>query len=162
MPRTVLIVDDERDVNDILASLVKARDFEAVQRFEGATVIDDVRTLQPDLVLLDLMLPDSDGFAICEKLKRTRETNLTPVVMVTSLNDPDHRLTGVRVGANGYLTKPFTPRQLFDSIDAALAWREEHLSTRGPPARSTSTSGANWRISSKPTTCSPTCSTTLP
>ena len=128
MPRTVLIVDDERDVNDILASLVKARDFEAIQRFEGATVIDDVRTLHPDLVLLDLMLPDADGFAICEKLKRNRETNLTPVVMVTSLNDPDHRLTGVRVGANGYLTKPFTPRQLFDSIDAALAWREEHLS----------------------------------
>ncbi len=128
MPRTVLIVDDERDVNDILASLVKARDFEAIQRFEGATVVDDVRALQPDLVLLDLMLPDSDGFAICEKLKRTRETNLIPVVMVTSLNDPDHRLTGVRVGANGYLTKPFTPRQLFDSIDAALAWREEHLS----------------------------------
>ncbi len=128
MPRTVLIVDDERDVNDILASLVKARDFEAVQRFEGATVIDDVRALQPDLVLLDLMLPDSDGFAICEKLKRTRETNLTPIVMVTSLNDPDHHLSGVRVGANGYLTKPFTPRQLFDSIDAALAWREEHAS----------------------------------
>ena len=127
MPRTVLIVDDERDVNDLLARFVEARDFEAVQRFEGATVIDDVRTLQPDLVLLDLMLPDSDGFAICEKLKRTRETNLTPVVMVTSLNDPDHRLTGVRVGANGYLTKPFTPRQLFDSIDAALAWRDEHI-----------------------------------
>ena len=126
MPRTVLIVDDERDVNDILASLVKARDFDAIQRFEGATVIDDVRALQPDLVLLDLMLPDRDGFAICEQLKRTRETNLTPVVMVTSLNDPDHRLSGVRVGANGYLTKPFTPRQLFDSIDAALAWREEH------------------------------------
>ncbi len=126
MPRTVLIVDDERDVNDILASLVKARDFDAVQRFEGATVVDDVRTLKPDLVLLDLMLPDSDGFAICEQLKRTRETNLTPVVMVTSLNDPDHRLSGVRVGANGYLTKPFTPRQLFDSMDAALAWREEH------------------------------------
>jgi len=126
MPRTVLIVDDERDVNDILASLVKARDFDAIQRFEGATVIDDVRELQPDLVLLDLMLPDRDGFAICEQLKRTRETNLTPIVMVTSLNDPDHRLSGVRVGANGYLTKPFTPRQLFDSIDAALAWREEH------------------------------------
>ena len=128
MPRTVLIVDDERDVNDLLAKFVEARDFEAVQRFAGATVVDDVRTIQPDLVLLDLMLPDSDGFSICEKLKRTRETNLTPVVMVTSLNDPDHRLSGVRVGANGYLTKPFTPRQLFDSMDAALAWRQEHIS----------------------------------
>jgi two-component system, OmpR family, response regulator len=130
MPRTVLIVDDERDVNDILASLVRARHFEAIQRYEGATVMDDVRLYQPDLVLLDLMLPDRDGFEICEQLKRTRETNLIPVVMVTSLNDPNHRLSGVRVGANGYLTKPFTPHQLFEAIDAALAWRDEH-STRG-------------------------------
>ncbi len=126
MPRTVLIVDDERDVNDILASLVRAREFEAIQRYEGATVMDDVRRHRPDLVLLDLMLPDRDGFEICEQLKRTRETNLIPVVMVTSLNDPNHRLSGVRVGANGYLTKPFTPQQLFDAMDAALAWREDH------------------------------------
>ena len=101
-----------------------------IQRFAGATVLDDVRELHPDLVLLDLMLPDRDGFEICEQLKRTRETNLIPVVMVTSLNDPNHRLSGVRVGANGYLTKPFTPQQLFDAIDAALAWRDEH-SSRG-------------------------------
>jgi two-component system OmpR family response regulator len=126
MPRTVLIVDDERDVNDILASLVRARDFEPIQRYEGSTVMDDVRHYQPDLVLLDLMLPDRDGFEICEELKRTRETNLIPVVMVTSLNDPNHRLSGVRVGANGYLTKPFTPHQLFEAMDHALAWRQEH------------------------------------
>jgi two-component system OmpR family response regulator len=74
------------------------------------------------------MLPDRDGFEICEQLKRNRETNLIPVVMVTSLNDPNHRLSGVRVGANGYLTKPFTPHQLFEAIDAALAWRDEHAS----------------------------------
>ena len=128
MPRTVLIVDDERDVNDILASLVRARDFEAIQRFEGAHVMEDVRRHHPDLILLDLMLPDHDGFEICEQLKRDRETNLIPVVMVTSLNDPNHRLSGVRVGANGYLTKPFTPPQLFAAMDAALAWGEEHSS----------------------------------
>ncbi len=126
MPRTVLIVDDERDVNDILASLVQARGFQAIQRFLGATVLDDVRELRPDLVLLDLMLPDRDGFELCEQLKRNRETNLVPVVMVTALNDPNHRLSGVRVGANGYLTKPFLPRQLFDAIDEAMAWRDEH------------------------------------
>jgi DNA-binding response OmpR family regulator len=126
MPRTVLIVDDERDVNDILASLVRARDFEPIQRYHGATVPEDVRKYKPDLVLLDLMLPDRDGFEICEQLKRDRETNLVPVVMVTSLNNPTHRLSGVRVGANGYLTKPFTPHQLFEAMDAALAWRSEH------------------------------------
>ena len=126
MPRTVLIVDDERDVNDLLASLVAARGFEAIQRFAGATVLDDVRTVRPDLILLDLMLPDSDGFEICEQLKRNRETNLVPVVMVTALNDPTHRLSGVRVGANGYLTKPFLPSQLFEAIDQAMSWRDEH------------------------------------
>jgi two-component system, OmpR family, response regulator len=126
MPRTVLIVDDERDINDILASLVQARDFKPIQMFTGARVVDAVRRHLPDLVLLDLMLPDTDGFAICDHLKRNRATNLIPVIMVTALSEPNHRASGVRVGANGYLTKPFTPDQLFEAIDKAFAWRREH------------------------------------
>ena len=128
MPRTVLIVDDERDTNDILASLVQARDFVPVQLFTGSQVANAVREHAPGLILLDLMLPDLDGFAICDQLKRNRETNLIPVIMVTALHDAGHRAAGVRVGANGYLTKPFTPEQLFDAIDKALAWRHEHES----------------------------------
>jgi DNA-binding response OmpR family regulator len=130
MPRTVLIVDDERDTNDILARMVQARGFEPVQLFEGAKVLDAIRKHKPDLVLLDLMMPDVDGFEVCEQLKRNRETNLIPVIMVTALNDPNHRLKGVRVGANGYLSKPFTTSHLFEAIDQALAWRQEHA-TRG-------------------------------
>jgi DNA-binding response OmpR family regulator len=126
MPRTVLIVDDERDTNDILASLVQARDFQPIQMFSGAHVVDAVREHAPDLVLLDLMLPDTDGFVICDHLKRNRATNLIPVIMVTALSEPNHRASGVRVGANGYLTKPFTPDQLFEAIDKAFAWRREH------------------------------------
>lgn len=128
MPRTVLIVDDERDTNDILASLVQARDLVPVQVFAGSQVAAAVREHAPSLILLDLMLPDVDGFAVCDELKRNRETNLIPVIMVTALHDANHRAAGVRVGANGYLTKPFTPEQLFDSIDKALAWRHEHES----------------------------------
>ncbi len=126
MPRTVLIVDDERDSNDILASLVQARGFEPVQLFSGSEVAASVRAQTPDVVLLDLMLPDIDGFSVCEQLKRDRETNLIPVIMVTALNDQAHRLNGVRVGANGYLAKPFTFDQLFTVIDQAIAWRDEH------------------------------------
>ncbi len=128
MPRTVLIVDDERDTNDILASLVQARDFEPIQLFEGSQVGAAVRDHAPDIILLDLMLPDSDGFAICDQLKRNRETNLIPIIMVTALHDARHWAEGVRVGANGYLTKPFTPAQLFETLDEALAWRHEHES----------------------------------
>ncbi len=130
MPRTVLIVDDERDTNDILARMVQSRGFESIQVFEGALAVDAVRTHDPDLVLLDLMMPVVDGFAICEQLKRDRETNLVPIIMATALNDPSYRTQGVRVGANGYLAKPFTADQLFRAIDQAFAWRREHA-TRG-------------------------------
>src|SRR3954463_10654014 len=128
MPRTVLIVDDERDTNDILASLVRARGFEPIQLFSGAQVEPAVTESKPALILLDLMLPDIDGFAICDRLKRNRDTNLIPIIMVTALHDANHRAAGVRVGANGYLTKPFVPEQLFAAMDSAMAWRTEHRS----------------------------------
>lgn len=126
MPRTVLIVDDERDTNDILADLVRARDFEPIQLFSGAEVLQAVHDKVPEVILLDLMLPDIDGFVVCDRLKRSRATNLIPVIMVTALQDANHRAAGVRVGANGYLSKPFTPAQLYTAIDSALAWRKEH------------------------------------
>jgi len=144
MPRTVLIVDDERDTNDILANLVQARGFAPVQLYAGSQVAAAVREHTPDLILLDLMLPDLDGFAVCDQLKRNRETNLIPVILVTALNDLSHRAAGVRVGANGYLTKPFTPDQLFELIDKALAWRNEH-ETKGTHGE------INFDIRSEPT-----------
>jgi two-component system OmpR family response regulator len=127
MPRTVLVVDDERDTNDILASLVQPRGFEPIQVFSGVQALAAVSEHEPDLVLLDLMLPDIDGFELCDKLKRDRRTNLIPIVMVTALQDAHHRAAGVRVGANGYLIKPFTPAQLYEMMDKALAWHDEHL-----------------------------------
>ncbi len=126
MPRTVLVVDDERDTNDILASLVQARGFEPIQIFSGAEALEAVAKQTPDLILLDLRLPDVDGFELCDRLKRTRQTNLIPIVMVTAQQDAHHRAAGVRVGANGYLTKPFSPQQLYELIDSVLAWHEEH------------------------------------
>ncbi|WP_422928239.1 response regulator [Singulisphaera sp. PoT] len=130
MPRTVLIVDDERDTNDILAHLARARDFEPIQIFTGAQVAAAVREHSPSLILLDLMLPDIDGFEVCDRLKRDRETNLIPIIMVTALHDAKHRAAGVRVGANDYLAKPFSPEQLFVAMEKAMAWRHEH-ETRG-------------------------------
>jgi DNA-binding response OmpR family regulator len=127
MPRTVLVVDDERDTNDILASLVRPRGFEPIQVFSGEQALAAVSQRHPDLILLDLMLPDIDGFEVCDRLKRDRKTNLIPVIMVTALQDAHHWAAGVRVGANGYLIKPFTPLQLHQCMDDALAWHDEHL-----------------------------------
>jgi DNA-binding response OmpR family regulator len=126
MPRTVLVVDDERDTNDILASLVQAQDYRAVQVFSGAQTLAAITERHPDVILLDLMLPDIDGFELCDRLKRARETNLIPIIMVTALQDAHHRAAGVRVGANGYLTKPFKAEQLYQMIQKALDWGDEH------------------------------------
>jgi DNA-binding response OmpR family regulator len=133
MPRTVLIVDDERDTNEILASLVQARGFEPIQVATGEQALISIAEKRPDLILLDLMLSDINGFELCDRLKRSRETNLIPIVMVTALQEAGHRAAGVRVGANGYLTKPFTPAELYGIMDNALAWNEEHQKrgTRG-------------------------------
>src|SRR5262245_42699630 len=127
MPRTVLVVDDERDANDILANLVRPQGFVPIQVFSGQQALAAVADHSPDLVLLDLMLPDIDGFEVCDQLKRNRKTNLIPIVMVTALQDAHHRAAGVRVGANGYLIKPFTPAQLHTIIKEAIAWHDEHL-----------------------------------
>ena len=87
----------------------------------------EVARRQPDLILLDPSLPDISGFELCDRLKRNRETNLIPIVMVTAHHDAKERAAGVRVGANGYLTKPFTPGELYQMMDDAIAWHDEHL-----------------------------------
>jgi DNA-binding response OmpR family regulator len=127
MPRTVLVVNDERDANNILASLVRPHDFEPIQVYSGAEALAEVALRQPDLILLAPSLPDMSGFELCDRLKRGRETNLIPIVMVTAHHDSKERAAGVRVGANGYLTKPFSPDQLYQVMDEAIAWHDEHL-----------------------------------
>ena len=122
MPRTVLIVDDERDVNDILASLVRARDFEAIQRYEGATVMEDVRKYQPDLVLLDLHLAHgSTGFPVAVRLNEMG----VPCLFVSG-KAPRFPMPDLAIGC---LMKPFTAEDVHRSLAAAedlLRGREAH------------------------------------
>jgi DNA-binding response OmpR family regulator len=123
----VLIVEDEPDMSEILARFVRSRGDRVEQVARGEDVMPAVRRHRPDLILLDLMLPDIHGFTLCERLKKDRETNLIPVLMVTALGDVADQVQGVRVGANGYVTKPFEAAALFRAMDQALAWRNEHL-----------------------------------
>ena len=87
-------------------------------------VADWPRECLPDVVLLDLMLPDINGFDVCRRLRTDRTTMLIPMVMLTALNDVQHRVHGFRVGANAYVTKPYGVDDLFEAITAARAWRK--------------------------------------
>jgi DNA-binding response OmpR family regulator len=126
MPRHVLVVDDEPETNDLLADIVRAEGFEPIQVYRGLDVQPAVRRYQPELLLLDVMLPDLNGFAICEQMKLDRETNMIPIVIVSALGGDDDRVHGVRVGANAYVTKPFPTDNIRQAMHAVLAWRREH------------------------------------
>jgi DNA-binding response OmpR family regulator len=120
---TALIVEDDRDQADLAAHLVRLRDYRPLVAGDGETGLRLAREAAPDVVLLDLMLPDTNGFEVCKRLRADRETMNTPVVMLTALGDAANRAKGFRVGANAYVAKPYDPAELFDAIAAARAWR---------------------------------------
>src|SRR3954447_22455335 len=122
---TALIVEDHPDQAQMVASLLRFRNFEPVVAGDGETGLKLARELSPDVVLLDLMLPDISGFDVCRRLRSDRATMLTPIVMLTALGDATNRMQGFRVGANAYVTKPYGMDQLWDAIKAARAWRSE-------------------------------------
>jgi DNA-binding response OmpR family regulator len=123
MMTTALIVEDHPEQAGLVARILRMRDFEPIVAEDGQTGLRLARKHQPDVLLLDLMLPDINGFDVCRQLRTDRETMLIPVVMLSALNDMQHRVHGFRVGANAYLTKPYGVGDLFEAISAARAWR---------------------------------------
>src|SRR5687768_9241900 len=130
MSRKALIVEDEKELGELLAAHLRQWGFEPHVLSEGKNAVDWVRKNRPELLLLDLMLPDVDGYSICESLKLDRETNLLPIVMVTGLSAQEDRTRGLEVGANHYLCKPFTATELQSAIQAAFA-RVDDLKRNG-------------------------------
>jgi DNA-binding response OmpR family regulator len=120
---TALIVEDHPEQADLVARIVRLRNYDPIVAEDGETGLRLAREHLPDVVLLDLMLPDINGFDVCRRLRTDRATMLIPVVMLTALNDVQHRVHGFRVGANAYLTKPYGVDDLFEAITLARAWR---------------------------------------
>jgi two-component system OmpR family response regulator len=125
MIRKALIVDDEQELGLILVEHLRNWGFEPTLLLDGKNVVDWVRKNRPAVIILDLMLPDIDGYSICETLKLDRDTNLIPIIMSTALTDQDDKVHGLQVGANTYLTKPFTADALNHAIENALNWLDD-------------------------------------
>jgi two-component system OmpR family response regulator len=126
--RSAVIVDDDADIRALIAELLRQSGFEVTEAATGAAGISAVRDIQPDVVTLDLNLPDLDGIEVC---RRIREITDAYVVMLTARPDEIDRLMGLEIGADDYLTKPFSPRELRARIAAML--RRPRTPT-GPPA----------------------------
>ncbi|MCK5758802.1 MAG: response regulator transcription factor [Clostridiales bacterium] len=127
MPAKILIVDDEKNIVDILKYNLIKEGFETIEAYDGKEAIEKALRLNPDIILLDVMLPVYDGFAVCRKL---REKIQTPIIMLTAKEEEVDKVLGLEMGADDYVTKPFSPRELIARIKSNLR-RSALTSTMG-------------------------------
>lgn len=116
----ILVVEDEKDIREILAHNVGQAGHEVLAAASGTGALASVREARPDLVLLDLMLPDVSGVEICRHLKRDPSLCQIPVIMLTARSDEVDRVAGFEVGAEDYVVKPFSVRELVLRVGAVL------------------------------------------
>ncbi len=117
MPATILIVEDESDLSSVMADYVTAAGYEAQVIADGREALISVQRAVPDLIVLDLMLPNLDGVSLCKAVRGFSEV---PIIMVTARVQEIDRLLGLETGADDYLCKPFSPRELVARIKAIL------------------------------------------
>ena len=117
MPETILVVEDEPALRDTLAYNLKKDGFTVEAVGDGRSALESARRLKPDLIVLDLMLPEIDGFEVCRIL---RKEMITPILMLTARDDEIDRVVGLEVGADDYLTKPFSMRELMARVKAQM------------------------------------------
>jgi DNA-binding response OmpR family regulator len=115
--RTILVVDDEERMARFIHLNLEHDGFQVVEAYRGMKAIQLLRDVMPDLIILDVMMPDLDGF---EVLKMIREISSVPVIMLTAKGEEDDRVRGLELGADDYITKPFSPRELVSRVRAVL------------------------------------------
>jgi DNA-binding response OmpR family regulator len=120
MRDTVLLVEDEADVVDLLRYNLNKAGFSVLVAYDGLTGLQMARESRPEILVLDLMLPGMDGYSVCRALKKDPETELLPILMLTARGEPSERIHGLEIGADDYVTKPFSPRELVLRIQALL------------------------------------------
>jgi len=120
MASRVLIVEDERDIRDLVLFHLEREGFQVSSASSGEEALRQVRHASPDLVLLDLMLPAMGGLEVCRKLRQDPATAALPIVMLTAKGDEVDRVLGLELGADDYIVKPFSPKELLARVRAVL------------------------------------------
>ncbi|KYZ78253.1 ArsR family transcriptional regulator [Anaerosporomusa subterranea] len=120
MSGKILIVDDELSIRELIKFNLEKAGFSVLECGDGAEALQLVKTQKPELLVLDLMLPGLDGIEVCRNLKSHRDTSGIPIIMLTAKSDEIDKVIGLEMGADDYLTKPFSPRELIARVKAVL------------------------------------------
>lgn len=116
-PKTILVVDDEIKITEVVKAYLENAGYQAACAYNGAQALEAFERLSPILIILDLMLPDMTGEEICRMI---RKKSRTPIIMLTAKVEDEDIVNGLRIGADDYLTKPFSPKQLMARVEAVL------------------------------------------
>lgn len=116
-PQQIIVVEDEKKIADVLKDYLQQAGFTVTCLNRGDEVIDTIKSCNPDLILLDLMLPGTDGISVCRQVRRFSDL---PIIMVTAKVDEIDRLIGLEIGADDYICKPFSPREVVARVKAVL------------------------------------------
>ncbi|HEX6032778.1 MAG TPA: response regulator [Anaerolineales bacterium] len=127
MTPRVLIVDDEPAVTDLLAYNLRKAHYEVVTAADGDAALQLAKESKPDLILLDLMIPEVDGLDVCREL---RKSSNVPIIMITARGEEVDRVVGLEIGADDYVTKPFSVRELMARVKAVLRRAQNEGGTR--------------------------------
>jgi len=145
MRKKLLIVEDNTELLELMRLGFKQAGFSVSTAANGLEAIKKARSLSPDVILLDLILPELDGFAACEALRRTQETSSIPIIMLTGLTSEFTRFAGMESGADEYVTKPASPEQLLPKVKYWMrhsrAKQSERTLSGAKPARSSTEPG---------------------
>jgi DNA-binding response OmpR family regulator len=117
MPKKILVIDDEPQIREICMDYLHSNGYLAIAAENGKDGLEKVKREQPDLIVLDIMMPDMDGYEVCRRIRR--ENNI-PIIMLTARVEETDMLIGLELGADDYITKPFSPRELVARIKTVL------------------------------------------
>jgi two-component system phosphate regulon response regulator PhoB len=121
---TILVIEDEKDIAELVEYHLRQSGFKVVKTFDGPSGLEQAKKIRPGLIILDLMLPGMDGKDICRALKSTPLTRSIPVLMLTAKAEEMDRVIGLELGADDYVTKPFSPREMVLRVKAILRRKE--------------------------------------
>lgn len=124
---TILVVEDEEDILDLVAYNLQQAGFRVLRAVDGVEGLRVAQRERPDLLVLDLMLPKMDGKDVCRRIRQGEETHAIPVLMLTARTEEVDRIVGFEIGADDYMTKPFSPRELVLRVQAILRRTKEKI-----------------------------------
>jgi two-component system response regulator ResD len=145
MASTILVVDDEKNIVQLMRMYLGKEGYNVESAYDGAQALEKARTVRPDLVVLDIMMPELDGLAVAREL---RKTSNVPIIILTAKGDNVDRIVGLELGADDYVVKPFDPRELVARVKAVL----RRASNEAPPTPVLEANGLRLDVASREVT----------